>query len=77
MKAKRRHELKQNTLDAELGKFVGFIKKRGNLIAWGALIVAFIVLVSVYFYRKHVINQENMLVQYDNLARSYIALNPQ
>ncbi len=80
MKSTRRHELKQNTLDAELGKFVGFLKRRGNLIAWVALIVALIILASVYFYKKHAANQENMLAQYDLLVRSYIepmGLSPQ
>lgn len=72
MKSKRRHELKHNTLDAELGKIVGFFKKRGSLIAWGALIAATIVLAGVYFYNKHTSNQERMLDDYDALVRSYV-----
>jgi len=52
MKAKRRHELHQNALDAELHKIIGFFKRYGTWIGWGALIVALVVLVVVYLARQ-------------------------
>jgi len=48
MKAKRRHELHQNALDAELHKIINFFKRYGTWIGWGALIVALVVLIVVY-----------------------------
>ena len=39
MKSKRRHELKQNVLDAELGQIITFLKKRGTYLAWGVLLI--------------------------------------
>ncbi len=52
MKAKRRHELHENVLGVELAQAVDFLKKRGTLIAWGALIVALVVFVGFYAYKK-------------------------
>jgi len=51
MKAKRRHELQPNVLDAELGKVLGFLKNRGAHLAWGMLIAAIIIFVVVYVYK--------------------------
>lgn len=39
MKSKRRHDLKQNVLNAELSKGIEFLKRRGTLIAWGVLLL--------------------------------------
>jgi hypothetical protein len=49
MKAKRRHELHENVLATELGRIVDFLKKRGNHLATGALVVALAVFAVVYF----------------------------
>jgi len=51
MKSKRRHELQRNVLDAELGKVIAFIKRRGTLLAGGLLIVAVAVFVIVSLVR--------------------------
>jgi len=48
MKAKRRHELHENVLGAELTQVIDFFRRRGALIAWGLLIAALIVLVVFY-----------------------------
>ncbi|MEI7837375.1 MAG: hypothetical protein WCK05_13320 [Planctomycetota bacterium] len=40
MKSERRHELKQNTLDAELVKAYGFFRTHGKLVAWAVLGIA-------------------------------------
>ena len=52
MKAKRRHELQQNVLDAELGKAMGFFKRHGTPITWGAFILGLVVMVVGYVYRR-------------------------
>lgn len=52
MKSKRRHELQHNVLDAELGKVIAFIKRRGTHLAGGLLIVAVVVFVVVSLARS-------------------------
>jgi hypothetical protein len=52
MKSKRRHELKQNTLDAELGKALAWLKVNGTKLALGLLVIAVIAL-GVSLYRRH------------------------
>lgn len=53
MKSQRRHELKQNVLDSELGKIADFFRRRGNTIAWIAMIVLLGGLVGWYVYIQH------------------------
>ena len=48
MKSKRRHELQQNVLDAELAKGVTFFKSHLTHIGWVLVIGALIVMVVVY-----------------------------
>lgn len=67
MKSKRRHELKQNVLDAELGQIVGFLKKRGTYLAWGLLIIAMIVLVYTYVQRRKRSNLQELRAEYDRV----------
>jgi len=67
MKAKRRHELQQNVLDAELGKVIDFFKRRGTTILWGVGIAALIVLVGVYVHRRHQAKLSVPQQRYDRL----------
>jgi hypothetical protein len=52
MKSERRHELKESALANELVKLGQFLKKRGNLIAWGVLIAAVIALLIVWYLKS-------------------------
>ena len=52
MKARRRHELQQNVLSAELGKLAAFFRKYGTYVVWGAAIAAFVLLVTTYSMSK-------------------------
>ena len=52
MKARRRHELQQNVLSAELGKLAEFFRKHGTYVVWGAAIAAFVLLVATYTISK-------------------------
>jgi len=69
MKARRRHELKENVLAAELGKTVEFFRKWGTYIAWGALIAALIVLVVVYSRSKSRQRISSLWARYDRVVR--------
>ena len=51
MKSRRRHELQQNVLDAELGKTIEFFKKHGSKI-FGLLLVAALIYLGVTLYRR-------------------------
>ena len=44
MKSQRRHELHTNVLSVELTHIADFLRKHSNRIAWGALVVAVVVL---------------------------------
>lgn len=57
MKSERRHELKQNVLDAELVKAYGFFRTHGRLVAWVVLGLAAVVLGYVLIQR-HAQNKE-------------------
>ncbi len=52
MKSQRRHELQQNTLDAELHKIAAWLKKYGTHLATGILAVAVIILLIVWWTRS-------------------------
>jgi len=67
MKSKRRHELKQNVLDAELGQIINFFKKRGTYFAWGVLIIAMIVLVYAYVQRRKRSNLQELRAEYQRV----------
>ena len=70
MKSRRRHELKQNVLDAELGKVVEFFRRRGTYVAWGVLGLALIALIVWYVYRRHHGRLAAIQTDYDNLVWS-------
>lgn len=52
MKSQRRHELQLNTLSIELTRVLEFLKKNGNYIAWGALGVALVAFIVVWYVNK-------------------------
>jgi len=56
MKSKRRHELQHNVLDAELGRIIDFLKRRGGQILWAiiaaAAIIALVVLINNWTAKK-------------------------
>lgn len=72
MKAKRRHELQHNVLDAELGKAVRFLKTRGTHLIWGVLIAAIIVFVIVYVYQDRKSKLRDAQVEYTRLINTNI-----
>lgn len=75
MKAKRRHDLKQNVLNAELAKGVQFLRKRGTQIAWGVLIVAVVIFGIVYYRSRTRSATENVQTRFQNAL--WLAENPQ
>jgi hypothetical protein len=66
MKAQRRHELQQNVLDAELGKLVGFLRRRGALLLWGLAAVVLVGLVAWYAYSQKVGKIASIQSKYDS-----------
>ena len=77
MKSRRRHELKQNVLGAELGKVIKFLKKRGSLIAWGILAASLITLIAVWSYKGAKATQRELLDEFDSLVSGGPGTNPQ
>ena len=64
MKAKRRHELQHNVLDAELGKGVEWIKTHGARILWGILAVGAITLAVWTVFHGRGTNREQIRTSY-------------
>lgn len=62
MKSERRHELLQNTLDAEIARLRVFFQKYGSKISWGLLLAAVVVLAGVLWHRR--LEQRKAQVQY-------------
>jgi hypothetical protein len=52
MKSRRRHELQENVLAAEIGKIAEFLKKRGSHLATGVLIAALVLFGYVFISRR-------------------------
>lgn len=75
MKSKRRHELQQNTLDAELGKIVGWLKTHATKLALAALIVAVVILGVTLYKRQTRTALAEVQAQYEKLRNAQI--NPQ
>lgn len=67
MKSERRHELEQNTLDAELAATWAFLKKHGNRILTVVLIVLAVVVGWVYWNRRAEADRMETRLQYDRL----------
>ena len=67
MKSERRHELHHNALGAFFIKAGEFVKAKGNYLAWGLLIVALIVFVSVFAWNKHKEGRDAVQVKYNDL----------
>jgi len=70
MKARRRHELHENLLAAELKKAAASFRKYGTYVAWGVLIVALTVLVVVYSRSKSRQRTTQIQSRYDRLVSS-------
>jgi len=68
MKAQRRHDLRQNVLDAELGKLVGFFRRRGTYILWGVVGAALVLMVAWYAHGQSVKNTASIQSQYDEMV---------
>jgi len=68
MKAKRRHELHENVLSAELVQIVEFLKKRGAAIAVALLIAALVGLVIAWAYGKSAEKRQKLQSQLDRIA---------
>ena len=69
MKSRRRRDLKQNVLDAELGKVVDFFRRRGTYVAWGVLGLALIALIIWYVHRRNQGRLSAIQTEYDNVVR--------
>lgn len=67
MKAKRRHELQQNTLDAELGKGVDWIKNHGARVLWGIVAVVAISLAVFSVFNTRSAKREWIRTSYFNI----------
>lgn len=67
MKSQRRHELEQNTLDAELAATWAFLKKHGNRILTVVLVVLAVVVGWVYWNRRAEAARIETRMQYDRL----------
>lgn len=70
MKSTRRHELQQNTLNAELAKLVGFFRKHGTKISWAVLIAALIFLVVVLWNRRQQQKDADLAARYSAVIPS-------
>jgi len=75
MKSQRRHDLKQNVLSIELAHIRDFLKRRGNLLAWAALIVALGIFIFVYVRSRHQGQIEDVRVRFEQLQAQ--AENPE
>lgn len=67
MKSQRRHELKQNVLDTELGQVINFLKRRATILTWGLLVVALIALLVVYVRNKQRTEHQELVSKYEQL----------
>ena len=81
MKARRRHELRQNVLDAELARGLGFFKRYGTRISWLVLIAALAVLSVVYVRAKMRRKHLELRQEYDVLVLGWdvsdVEIDPQ
>jgi len=67
MKAKRRHELQHNALDAELVKIIDFIKKHGKTIVTITMVIILAICVIWYAVSQHADRVSMPRRQYDRL----------
>jgi len=70
MKSRRRHELKENVLSHKLSEAVGFFRRYGTRLAWGALIVAIVALVAVYAINRRKQKRAELWAEYYSLISS-------
>ncbi len=76
MKAERRHDLQQNSLDAELSKGLVFLRKYANKILTVILVIAVIFAGWVYLDRRANANQAEVQNTYDQLKRRGMMAQP-
>jgi len=65
MKSTRRHALQENVLAIEIGRIVEFLKKRGNHLATGLLVLALIVFGYVFLTRRAQSRRLELQLQWD------------
>ncbi len=70
MRARRRHELQQNVLNAELAKALEFLRRRRTLIVWTVVLAAMAILVVTYAVRTAQNKRRALQVTYDRLVTS-------
>ena len=70
MKARRRHELQHNVLDAELARGVDFLRRRRTLIVWSLVLVAAGILAITYAVRSAQAKERSLQDTYDRLITS-------
>ena len=73
MKAKRRHELQHNVLDAELGKTIDFLKVHGPKVLWGAIIVLAVVMGIYWLIASRSRKVDQIEGQYATLRSAVLA----
>ena len=65
MKARRRHQLQENLLAIEIGKVADFLKRRGNHLATGVLVIAVLIFGYVFVSRRSHAKQEGLQRRWD------------
>jgi hypothetical protein len=65
MKSERRHELQHNVLDQKLSDVLDVLKKYGNYLAWGVLLVAVVVLLVVWVRQSRAKEQAALQIKFD------------
>jgi hypothetical protein len=71
MKARRRHQLQENLLAIEIGKVADFLKRRGNHLATGVLVIAVLIFGYVFVSRRSHAKQEGLQRRWDRALRPW------
>jgi len=64
MKAERRHELKHNTLDSELGQMIQWVKNHGTAILWGIALAALAATLVIFLIGRVGAERRRLWAQY-------------
>jgi len=65
MKSRRRHELQENVLAAEIGKVAEFLKQRGSHLATGVLLAALVLFGYVYVSKRSHAQRQDLQRRWD------------
>lgn len=65
MKSRRRHELQDNVLRKELSKAVEFFREYGTYLVWGGVVVALVLLVTMYSISKSRQRRRDIHIRYE------------